>query len=288
MMKESFYSILKFIPNKATNDSIALGIILFKNNKFYSYFSAERIKLSNRLIGEISVKKIVSQFQNKIEKLNSEYEIDNKSLLPQEQNIFAYFNYLNAYSNGLISFEEPKLISEKFQLDDFTKMCHYFFPNDSFEQNKLIVPVENSANDFNRKIQKNLIRKVSDIVNTDYKFTPKNLPSIYFDYELDCIGKNGSLIGAKSLLFDQSESTIDKKISHYFQLISSLISTYHTNFQDNSFYLITEEPKDISSKNHKIWESVKINQVIKVIEPEEAEKVVDEINERNAKAFLTN
>jgi len=135
-------------------------------------------------------------------------------------------------------------------------------------------------------ITKNLIDKVNTKVHTHYKFKPEVFPSIYFPYEMDCIGLNGSLIGAKSLSFNKSLQVIDKNISHYFTLISSLSSKYNKSLKDNNFYLISEEPSEISSKEHKLWESVRYNELISVINPEESNKVADLIIEKNATKFL--
>jgi len=127
---------------------------------------------------------------------------------------------------------------------------------------------------------------VVERVHTNYKFKPEKFPSIYFPYEMDCIGLNGSLIGAKSLSFDKSLQVIDKDISHYFTLISSLTSKYNKSLKDNSFYLISEEPKKIESKEHKLWESVRFNELISVINPEESNQVADLIIEKEAVKFL--
>ncbi|MGJ8685590.1 MAG: hypothetical protein ACSHWW_13245, partial [Nonlabens sp.] len=110
--------------------------------------------------------------------------------------------------------------------------------------------------------------------------------SIYFPYEMDCIGLNGSLIGAKSLSFDQSLSVIDKNISHYFTLISSLTSKYNKSLKDNNFYLISDEPNEVGSKEHKLWESVRYNELISVINPEESNKVAELILDKKATKFL--
>lgn len=137
-----------------------------------------------------------------------------------------------------------------------------------------------------RIIEKKLINRVQNRVHTNYKFKPELFPSIYFSYEMDCIGLNGSLIGAKSLSFDKSIQSLDKDISHYFALISSLSSKYNKSLNDNEFYLISEEPKEIDSKEHKFWESVKLNKIIKVIDPEESGQVAELIIKENSSKFL--
>lgn len=103
---------------------------------------------------------------------------------------------------------------------------------------------------------------------------------------MDCIGLNGSFIGAKSLSFDKSLQVLDKDISHYFTLLSSLTNKYNKSLKDNNFYLISEEPEKVDSKEHKLWESVSYNSLISVIHPEESNKVADLIIEKKATKFL--
>ena len=50
--------------------------------------------------------------------------------------------------------------------------------------------------------------------------------------------------------------------------------------------MISEEPKDVNSKEHKLWESVKLNEIINVIDPEESDQVVDAVMAKDAAKFL--
>ncbi|MCD8528657.1 MAG: hypothetical protein LRY27_01460 [Chitinophagales bacterium] len=112
------------------------------------------------------------------------------------------------------------------------------------------------------------------------------MPTIYFNYEIDCIGLNGAFIGAKSIDFEKSYQTIDKEVSHYYALISSLSSKHKKSLEDNNFYLIANEPKLINSKEYALWDSVYKNSVIKILHPEESDKIADLIEEKEAKTFI--
>jgi hypothetical protein len=103
---------------------------------------------------------------------------------------------------------------------------------------------------------------------------------------MDCIGLNGSLIGAKSMSFEKSKTTLDKNLSHYFTLISMLSSKYNKSLKDNKFYLITEEPSVIDSEEHIVWESIIKNELVTLIHPEQSNIVADLVFEKNAGKFL--
>nr|WP_299417469.1 hypothetical protein [uncultured Emticicia sp.] len=112
------------------------------------------------------------------------------------------------------------------------------------------------------------------------------MPSIYFQYELDCIGLNGVLIGAKSISFERSNVILDKDLSHYITLISLLSSTYNKDIKKNNFYLISEEPTVIKSQEHNTWEGAIKNPLFKVIHPNEINIISEKVIETQAHKFL--
>lgn len=282
---KSFYSILKLSPNIATEDSVAIGILLFDGKKFRTFFSDKKKRLANNLLDDknVNLNFIVNQIIEKCNAVNSDKEELKLFYKFDKLSEISYFDYLSNYSNGIIQFSKPKPLYEVMNDIAFEKLINFLF-NESLYKNYLVASSELSL--YRNVVERKLINKVDKKVHTHYKFKPEVFPSIYFSYEMDCIGLNGSLIGAKSLPFDKSAQSLDKDISHYFTLISSLTSKYNKSLKDNNFYLISEEPEKIGSKEHKLWESVRYNELISVIHPEESNKVADLILEKKATKFL--
>lgn len=281
---KSFYSILKLSPNIATEDSIAIGLLLFDGENFRTYFSSSKKRLAIKLLDDknLSLKFFIKQIIEKCDDLNSdkkELQIFYKSKRFID---ISYFEYLSKYSNGLIQFSKPNVLYNKVDEIEFNKLIEFLF-NEPASVESTVSAVFDRSHEI---VEKKLIEKVQNRVHTNYRFTPELFPSIYFNYKLDCIGLNGSLVGAKSLSFNKSIQTLDRNISHYITLISSLSSKFNKSLQDNNFYLISEEPKDIDSKEHKLWESVKLNKIINVIDPEESGQVVDVIMDKDVAKFL--
>lgn len=282
---KNFYTILKLSPNIATEDSVAIGVLLFDGVKISCFFSDKKRRLANNLFNDknVNLNFIVGQI---IEKCNS-VNLDKNELKLfykfDKLSDSSYFDYLNNYSNGIIQFSKPVGIYDEIDDSFFEKLINFLFK----EPLQKSVQITNDAYASSKYIiESKLINKVDKKVHTHYNFKPEVFPSIYFPYEMDCIGKNGSLIGAKSLSFDKSLQTIDKDISHYFTLISSLTSKYNKSLKDNNFYLISEEPEVIGSKEHKLWESVKCNELISVIHPEQSNEVAELIIKKKATTFL--
>lgn len=283
---KSFYSILKLSPNIATEDSVAIGVLLFDGEKFRCFFSDKKKKLANKLLDDksVNVNFIVNQIIDKCNTVNSDNEKLKLFYKFDKISEISYFNYLSNYSNGLIQFSKPKPLYEEMNDMAFEKLINFLFnePLHKYLEIDDSIHLQRSM----ALIERNLINKVDKKIHTHYKFKPEMFPSIYFSYEMDCIGLNGSLIGAKSLPFNKSAQSLDKDISHYFALISSLSSKFNKSLKDNNFYLISEEPEKIGSKEHKLWESVRYNELIDVIHPEESNKIADQILEKKAAKFL--
>jgi hypothetical protein len=282
---KSFYSILKLSPNIATEDSVAIGMLLFDGEKFRYYFSDKKKRLANSLLDDknVNLNFIVNQIIEKCISINSDKEELKFFYKFDKLSEISYFDYLSNYSNGLIQFSKPKGLYEEINDISFEKLINFLFKE---PVQKAFMVADNVFTLSKNIIERKLINKVDKKVHTHYRFKPEAFPSIYFPYEMDCIGLNGSLIGAKSLSFDKSLQVIDKDISHYFTLISSLTSKYNKSLKDNNFYLISEEPEKVESKEHKLWESVRYNELISVIHPEESDKVADLIIEKKATKFL--
>mgnify|MGYP005666971917 CR=1 FL=1 len=283
---KNFYSILKLSPNIATEDSVAIGMLLFDGKQLRYFFSDRKKRLANKLLdnnNNINLNFLINQIIEKCTAVNTDsnelkifYNFDKLKEI-------TYFDYLSKYSNGLIQFSKPKAFFEEINDNTFEQLVQFLF-NESVHKSNPIV--ESKLSSSRSIIEKKLISKVNQKVHTHYQFKPNLFRSIYFTYEMDCIGLNGSLIGAKSLSFEKSAQSLDRDISHYFTLITSLSTKYNKSLDKNDFYLIAQEPEVIKSKEHQLWESVKYNPVISVIHPEESSQIADIIIEKKATKFL--
>lgn len=282
---KSFYSIVKLSPNIATEDSVALGVLFFDGEKFQYFFSDKKKRLAKSSLSQkdVDLNFIIRQIKEKCEVINSDEQKIKMFYDFQNFSDASYFQYLSSYSNGLLQFAKPKALFNKNVEFSFEKLVGFLFDEPLHKAKEIEYGKDQVTQHL---IQEKLINRVNEQVHTRYKFNSETFPSIYFSYEMDCIGLNGSLIGAKSLSFDKSPQTIDHTISHYFTLISSLASKYNKSLSDNNFYLISEEPETIGGKEHKLWESVKYNEIIDVVNPEESNKVADMIEEKKASKFL--
>ena len=72
---KSFYSILKLSPNIATEDSVAIGMLLFDKGKFRYYFSDRKKRIAQNLLNDKSVNLnfLVNQVREKCDFINNKH-----------------------------------------------------------------------------------------------------------------------------------------------------------------------------------------------------------------------
>lgn len=281
----SFYIILKIAGDASSNDSVSIGLLAFSNNNYYLQFSKKKIGIAKNLMSDSSdvIDFIQNQIESRIESLNKAIKSDASKLFP-EKNIYSesYFDYLNRYSNNLIQFSKPYPLSKELSKDNFERLFHLLIGDDYKNSNQ----EQSKWKEFEYRVKNKLIDHVQDKVHVYAKLTEKVIPSLYFPFELDCIGINGVITAAKSIDFNKNESTIDRNISHYFQISTLLAKNYSTDKLDNNFYLIADEPENTDRKAHQIWTMLKKQKQFELIHSEEADKVADKIFETDARKFL--
>ena len=292
---DTFYSIIQIAPNPVAGDIISIGLLVKSKNHFWLQFSDEKKNVLKRLQPMQSniIEFLSQQISQKIAEINNQLKMDQIDLF----NIQDFLNsetiyYLNKYSNGILRFSGPNELDETINYENFQKLYQIFIDNhhrkNKTEQKKESIEIDNI---FKQTIQKNLIRGIEHKIHTNLNLTPKIIPGLYSKFEIDCIGKNGVLIGAKSIPFHKSHETIDKEIGHYFNFISILKTKYQPDKTDKNntdkFYIIGDEPSEKNSPQHKIWENLVDNPAIKLMNSENSEQIAKEIIERKATTFLS-
>lgn len=126
---KSFYSILKLSPNIATEDSIAIGLLLFDGKIFRTYFSSDKKRIANKLLDDknFNLSFIIDQIIEKCNELNSD-KVDLQLFYKSEQYFdISYFEYLSNYSNGIIQFSKPNALYYPMDDIEFNKLVNFLF-----------------------------------------------------------------------------------------------------------------------------------------------------------------
>lgn len=282
---KTFYSLIKVSPNPSAGDLLTIGIVVADQSGVFVKISDSKLKIAHSILSENAalIDFFIKQIKSKETEANNIIK-GNESLLFVNNHLFNsdYFDYLNKYSNNLIQFTKPIALFDTISPDNIDKLFCLLVDSET----QTISRVENNQElIFDAKIEENLVAKVKSRVHTNICFDDKIIPSLYFRFEMDCIGLNGVFTGAKSLYFNKSPQTIHTQVSDYITLITELEKKYIKE-GDNNFYLISDEPLR-NSKEHLLWEKVRSLKKIKLITSDEIDVVTEYIETSNAKTFLS-
>lgn len=281
---KTYYSIIKISPNSMAGDLVSIGLLVCQENEFWIRFSDRKKTILKKLIeNSDTIDFVCKQLEAHIKRLKETAEKNKNELFLLDMLLQSeYFEYLNRYSNGLLQFSTPAFLNDDFSDEKFDKLFSLLIDSRVFEEKEKTPP----AVDIEKIIEQKLIERVENKIHTRVQFSEDVLQSVYFKFQMDCIGLNGAFVGAKSISFSQSSQTIDKNIAHYSYLISVLSTTYQKEIRDNNFYLIADEPEKKTSEEHKIWRDIKESPLFKVIPVEAAETVAEMVEKKEARKFL--
>lgn len=278
----TFYTLIKISTNPSSGDQITVGLLLKTKQRFYLKFSERKINLSLRLYEEDErfFNFFKAQLENKVNEFNMQLSgVDNNFFHPETFLTSDFFSHLNKSSNNLVQFSEPSIVSGDFTEEQFNKLYEIFVEKLLERSNKEMAKDER----FFRNVEEKLIRKVENKIHTNYDINSKIISTLNFSFRLDCIGKNGSIISAKSLDFNSSSQIIERNLIRYEVVLSNLCNSD----TERKAFLIADEPENKKKENYNIWETInKKSDVFEIVNSEEADKIAHYIDKNSAKKFL--
>ena len=283
---KTYYTILKLSPNTIVGDSLSIGLLVGRGNRYWLKVSDHKKNIAKKLLGdkEKSVDFVIKQLSTYLKQLNQETQ---KSDLFKFESFITedYINYLNIYANGIFQFSKASVIDDDFDDLKFSKLYSLLIEKNIIEKEEVDYLVHNTNSLLEQNVQNLLISKVRDKIHTEITIDNSILESIYFNYNMDCIGLNGSFVGAKSMSLDLTVPTLEKNVSHYVTLIALLSQKYDKNLNYNKFFLIADEPS-FETPAHKFWEEMKEVSTFKLIPSDEVEQVTETVEQTGATKFL--
>ncbi|MFC6269611.1 hypothetical protein [Frigoriflavimonas asaccharolytica] len=282
---KTYYTILKLSTNTIVGDSLSIGLLVCRGNKYWLKVSEHKKNIAKKLLGdkENSVDFVIKQLSTYLKQLNSETQKSNlftfESFITED-----YINYLNVYANGILQFSKASALNDDFDDLKFSKLYSLLIEKNIGGKNEVFQDIK-SISLLEQNVQDRLISKVRNRIHTEITIDNSVLKSIYFNYEMDCLGLNGSFVGAKSLSLDHTVQTLEKNVSHYVTLIALLSQKYDKNLNNNKFFLIADEPL-YKTPAHKFWEEMKDVSTFKLISSEEVEQVAEIVDKTDARKFL--
>ena len=290
---QPFYTLLRVVPNPASGEAVVVGLVLFDGERHFMRISARKLRLAVMLANhaEASIRFAVRQLETRVEQdTAARRQALMENAAPEEGRLVrrADWNYLSRYMNGMVQVDASQNVM-LFEGEEALTAFNQLYEN-------LVAANETAKQPRKAEVLvkapvRALIQRVKPQVHTNVMLTPKMLPDLFFKLRLDCVGMNGSLIGAHSLPLEQYG--IDTLQQHYSECrfaLKSLNQHYKPkNPAGNKLYLLADEPDPaVDSDKHKFWQAIQGDSMLRVLRTDEAEMVADQIEETGAAMFLKN
>lgn len=287
---ETYYLLIKVSPNPNTEDALTVGMISWFRGKYWVRFSSRRLRISRHLssLSANSYQWIFKQIEEKVKEENDRLTgegILSESFLSASILNREYFTRLSSYSGGWVRFSEPRSLDLNFNAEKAEQLYKLLVDDTKAPKPKEKPAPKDESEALRAMIQEKLIAPLKGRVNTHFPINSNFDPVIYFDLELDCIGKNGSIFVAKYCDFSASYASIDALIGHFSYTINLLDNSYSAG-TDNRYFLIADDPGEANAKVAKAWEAVNLNRLITVVSTAKAGSVADLILSAGAEKFL--
>jgi hypothetical protein len=241
------FSILKFVNNPLTGESISLGLVAISNDRVLFKISleksllAKRLNTNNRKLLEFSMDQLTDY-------LNSEVESSGRRERAKDQLGISFLDRLSRYNNGLLQFSRPEEVKDEIDQADFNRYFEQFIGRDieelkSIQPGKIVATVKPSIQKLN--IENKFINPLRDRIDTNITIRKKQLPSLFFDFSVDGLGVNGALYVVKSIdLSEVRANSVRAKVSEYESLLERLIeySSGRGASDDPKTYLVMDPP----------------------------------------------
>ena len=213
----SQYSILKFVNNDISQESISLGLMVMSGQNFFYKISLEKIKLANKL-NPGSKKLLDFSIQN----LENYFNFNKNGLAPfspKNREYHEYFSRLADYNNGILQFSKPASIKKEFDKESFKLYFEKFIGRVDAEMESIQAPSL-----FQNEIEQKLHLPLKEQIDVNYTLKQDSLPSLFFDFHFDGLGYNGAMYGLKSIDFNAKKniSAIKAEIAEFESVIDRL------------------------------------------------------------------
>jgi hypothetical protein len=182
-------------------------------------YSERKLKVASKLIDADAAESIEKLFGNLKKKTASVSENENQKeafeLTPFKE---SYFNYLNKYSNNLLSYSNPSANRGDFRRSDYNELFRLLIDKNYNKQAEKKATFKDSVK---QRISGSAIEEKTD---TFYKVSKEKVESIYRDHTVDYIGVNGSIISGNSVDMKGDLYNLENKFNLLRVLANGLIN----------------------------------------------------------------
>jgi len=172
---ESHISIIRFVNNPLSEESIALGLIVVSNNEIYFKLSQKKIKFAQRL--NPSSAKLLSFSLIHLQRfINNDLADQSNRLIKFDKVIDSqYLNRLATYNNGIIQFSKPSFLKASINSVVFEEYFQKIIGDDGIEK-EFIKPITQ----LRKMIEAKIYKPLETQIDVNYILKKGLLPTLFF------------------------------------------------------------------------------------------------------------
>jgi hypothetical protein len=297
---ENYFSIVRFVNNPLSDESIALGLIVLTAGKQSGAgsgtFEAQAMfRLSE---AKVAFAKKLNPGSARLLDFSLKQLHSFLSLELQDQTYRAiqfpvrvkhsFLERLSDYNNGILQFSKPRYIESSTIATAFDDYFARFIEPQALvpEQVKNVVESQLKV-----QVEKNFYQPLRGQIDVDYTLQKKQLPSLYFDFHLEGIGVNGAMYAVKAIDLNgtQQLDTIRNELSEYESVIERLnLFAEERKISGKAHYYLVTDPYEGKNKDRKELYSLLTNVKMpsfEVIASEGLPGIVRDFRQKNVRKF---
>ena len=286
---KSCYSVLNFVNNPLSNESIALGIVVVTEQDVYFRVSEAKVDFAKKLNPKCAKLLDFSLRQFRDFVFVDSCDHSDKIIRFEKKVKYDLLQRLSNYNNGILQFSKPLSVNkESFGYEAFDT----YFKKFIYEEIESVeIPKSHYISQQKQNVKERLYAPLKDKIDVDFTLKKDKLPTLYFDFHFDSIGVNGAMYAAKSVDLNASKKIADIKsvISEYESVIERLnkFAKRKDINGNHEYYLITDPYVGTSLSYHDLYSLLKTENMpyFKLISSNELDVLVDKVLANNAHKF---
>jgi hypothetical protein len=246
---KSLLSIIYLQTNAVSGEKIAVGLLAICESEIFFQASEHKLKLVTKLSNNDVLKHAELSFSLINSKIIDTNKENNFHSLIKSDSLFTkeYITYLNKYSKGLIQFDTPKSYAGAIDKELFKTLFQQFVG----EWEEKPHPEKKQIH-FHTVIKKQLNRPIfKQKVDIEYTLNPQKIIGLLKPQDITLISKNGNILAAQAIDFNNSEEVITKHAYELEVIINCLnkLGKQSINKKHHgSYYLLFNKPAKNSSQ----------------------------------------
>jgi hypothetical protein len=293
-----YYSILRFVNNPLSDESIALGLVVIASGEQQQSRAMSGVAQAQFRLSETKV-----EFAKKLNPASAKllgfslaqlHTFFKQDLVDQSNQVVRFpvqvqqefIERLSNYNNGLLQFSQPAYIESDQLLTAFGRYFNQFIESNVPIKEKAESPSETR---LQQRVRTDLYEPLRGVIDVDYTLRKRQLPSLYFDYHLDGVGVNGAMYAVKAVDLNATHhiDTIQRELSEFESVIDRLnrFAKQHNIVGKPGYYLVVDPYEGDNRDRKELYDILNSTQQFELVRSSKLPEITKQFRNNHARKF---